>query len=160
MEEGLNGRTTNLDYPFPPDRNGKTYLPPCLYSHAPIDLVVLSLGGNDLQSCFNRTATNICAGLGTLVDVIQSSLYGFNMRNSPAILIISQPIVLPEVETLRDDNAQFLFENAVQKMQELVELYASLAQENGCYFLDITSDVKPSAIDGMHLDQDTVDPFV
>jgi lysophospholipase L1-like esterase len=41
VEEGLNSRTTNLEYPFPPDRNGKTYLPPCLYSHAPIDLVIL-----------------------------------------------------------------------------------------------------------------------
>ena len=49
IEEGLNGRTTNLNYHIPPDRNGKTYLPPCLYTHAPIDLVILALGTNDLN---------------------------------------------------------------------------------------------------------------
>jgi len=32
IEEGLNGRTTNINSLLPPNRNGKTYLPPCLYS--------------------------------------------------------------------------------------------------------------------------------
>ena len=47
IEEGLNGRTTNIDYKDIPGRNGKTYLLPCLYSHAPLDLVILWLGFND-----------------------------------------------------------------------------------------------------------------
>ena len=52
IEEGLNSRTTNVDYFVLPNRNGATYLPSCLYSHAPIDLVVLALGGNDLKTYF------------------------------------------------------------------------------------------------------------
>jgi lysophospholipase L1-like esterase len=44
IEEGLNGRTTTLDDPTKPFRNGKDYLIPCLDSHAPLDLVVLMLG--------------------------------------------------------------------------------------------------------------------
>src|SRR5689334_3492791 len=52
IEEGLNSRTTNLDYHIPPDRNGKNYLAPCLYSHAPVDLIILALGTNDLKTCF------------------------------------------------------------------------------------------------------------
>ena len=39
MEEGLNGRTTLWDDPFVEGRNGKTYLLPCLRTHAPIDLL-------------------------------------------------------------------------------------------------------------------------
>ena len=58
VEEGLNSRTTNLDYPIPPDRNGKTYLPSCLYTHAPIDLVILALGGNDLKNSFRCRSTS------------------------------------------------------------------------------------------------------
>ena len=41
ISEGLNGRTTTWDDPYLPDRNGRTYLGPCLASHAPIDAVVL-----------------------------------------------------------------------------------------------------------------------
>jgi len=29
IEEGLNGRSTNVDSDIPPDRNGKNYLLPC-----------------------------------------------------------------------------------------------------------------------------------
>lgn len=50
IEEGLNSRTTNIDYQVQPNRNGKTYLPPCLYSHSPINFVILALGGNNLKS--------------------------------------------------------------------------------------------------------------
>lgn len=52
VEEGLNSRTTNIDdylpkavVPFPSDRNGARVLPTCLDSHAPLDLVILALGG-------------------------------------------------------------------------------------------------------------------
>ena len=39
VEEGLNGRTTNLDDTIEPHRNGLTYLLPCLETHGPIDLI-------------------------------------------------------------------------------------------------------------------------
>jgi len=44
IEEGLNGRTTTVDDPLQPHRNGLTYLPPCLESHKPLDLVTIMLG--------------------------------------------------------------------------------------------------------------------
>ena len=49
IEEGLNGRTTNIDYPDVKGRSGTSYLNPCLYSHAPLDLVIIQLGVNDLK---------------------------------------------------------------------------------------------------------------
>ena len=42
IPEGLNGRTTSFEDELRPGRNGATYLDPCLHSHGPIDLVVLS----------------------------------------------------------------------------------------------------------------------
>jgi lysophospholipase L1-like esterase len=39
IEEGLNGRTTVWDDPIEGDKNGKTYLPPCLATHRPLDVV-------------------------------------------------------------------------------------------------------------------------
>ena len=44
IEEGLPGRTTVSDDPVEGlDRNGRTYLTPCLLSHRPLDLVVVML---------------------------------------------------------------------------------------------------------------------
>lgn len=50
LEEGLSGRTTVRDDPVEGEhKNGKCYLLPCLESHAPVDLVALMLGTNDLK---------------------------------------------------------------------------------------------------------------
>jgi lysophospholipase L1-like esterase len=55
IEEGLNGRTTDLDYANRPGCNGRTYFGPCLQSHHPLDVVVIMLGTNDLKAEFNRS---------------------------------------------------------------------------------------------------------
>ncbi len=86
IEEGLNGRATNLNHSEPPDRNGKTYLMPCLYSQSPIDLVILFLGGNDLKAIYNRSAKEIADGLSELISMIQSSKYGAD-QNQKVFLI-------------------------------------------------------------------------
>ena len=153
VEEGLNGRTTNLDYKFPPDRNGKRYLSPCLYSHAPINVVILSLGGNDLKAYFKRSAIDVCGGLSELVDIIKISSYGHKMQEAPKILIISQLIPLPISEKFVDDEGILIFEGAIERSKLLVELYSDLAKKAECYFLNISNDIRPSEIDGMHLDK-------
>ena len=153
IEEGLNSRTTNLDYAPPPDRNGKTYLPPCLYSHAPLDLVVLSLGGNDTKTYFNRTTEQITKGLADLVDIIRSSPYGSDMRQAPKVLITTCVIPFPFIEEYQDEHGEKFMLGAVKKSHELVGLYEKLAIEKGCYFLDLSKDVIPSKIDGVHYDE-------
>src|SRR6185312_15728191 len=74
IEEGLNGRTTNLDEIIPgrPFRNGLALLPACLESHYPIDLVIFMLGTNDTKVQFNRTAEEIAEGMRELVKVIKT----------------------------------------------------------------------------------------
>src|SRR6201988_772163 len=46
IEEGLSGRTSAFDDPLDSDLNGLTFLPVCLATHQPIDVVVLFLGTN------------------------------------------------------------------------------------------------------------------
>ncbi|HSW68864.1 MAG TPA: SGNH/GDSL hydrolase family protein [Gammaproteobacteria bacterium] len=153
VEEGLNSRTTNLDYQIPPDRNGKTYLPSCLYSHAPIDLVILALGSNDLKTYFDRTPAGIRQGLAELIDIIQGSWYGEKMKNAPQILIMSPFKVLFMAEQFKDEHGVFFLKDAGKKSQELVHEYADLANEKNCHFLDVSASIFPSEIDGMHLDE-------
>jgi lysophospholipase L1-like esterase len=153
IEEGLNSRTTNLDYVVPPDRNGKTYLPPCLYSHAPIDLVVLALGGNDMKTYFDRTAEEIKNGLAELIDIIQTSEYGSEMKQAPKLLITSLLIPLPIAENHVDENGILFFKGAIKKAKALVGLYSQLAEEKNCFYLDLSNDIVPSEIDGVHLNE-------
>jgi lysophospholipase L1-like esterase len=152
IEEGLNGRTTNLDYHIEPDRNGKRYLAPCLYTHAPIDLVIMALGGNDLKALFKREAEDIANGLSELIDVIQNSTYGSDMITPPNILIIPPPIPLPIIEELYDENGSALFKRAIEKSKKLIALYARLAAEKKCFSLEDGDDILASSVDGMHFD--------
>jgi len=152
IEEGLNGRTTNLDYAIPPNRNGKTYLPPCLYTHAPIDLVILGLGGNDLKVYFNRSPEDIRDGLLELINIIQASSYGQRMQEAPKILIVGLPVPLKIAEEYTDDDGVLVFEGAIEKAKCLIDLYERAAHEKQCYFLNVSKTIFPSMIDGLHLD--------
>jgi lysophospholipase L1-like esterase len=152
IEEGLNSRTTNIDYQVPPDRNGRNYLPPCLYSHSPLDLVLFALGGNDCKTYFNRSAEAIRDGMAELIDVVQGSIYGPDLNKAPEVLLISSPIPLPIAETFKDENGVLFMEGAIHKLEKLRGLYEELAKEKKCHYLDISYDIQSSEIDGVHLD--------
>ncbi|MBX3710131.1 MAG: SGNH/GDSL hydrolase family protein [Gammaproteobacteria bacterium] len=151
IEEGLNGRTTNLDYKDIPGRNGKTHLGPCLYSHAPLDLVILSLGANDLKIEFDRDAQDISKALSELIDIIQTSTFGSDMQNSPPILLVNYPI--PTNENYLDMNDEAIFKGAIEKAKKLPHVLSKLAIEKQCYFFDPSPYIQLSKIDGIHFDK-------
>ena len=66
IEEGMRGRTIAFDDPEEAGRNGLVYFPPCLKSHAPVDLVVVSLGCNDCKARFAASLETIAANAGRL----------------------------------------------------------------------------------------------
>ncbi len=70
IEEGLDGRTTDAPDPGSPisgaQLDGSAYLPACLASHLPVDLVIIMLGTNDLKPIFNRTPMRIAVGAARL----------------------------------------------------------------------------------------------
>jgi lysophospholipase L1-like esterase len=51
IEEGLNGRTTNVEYPDLSGTSGTPYILPCLY-FSPLDLIILNIGINDAKVIF------------------------------------------------------------------------------------------------------------
>lgn len=151
IEEGLNGRTTVLDDPIEgADRNGLTYLPPCLESHAPIDLVVLMLGTNDLKARFSLTAFDIAMGIKVLIDTIKASGSGPGMR-SPEILLLCPP----PLGKLTDHAG--LFTDGVEESKKLAGNYKRIAKLFGCHFMDVGSVIKPSDDDGLHYEEQDVE---
>ena len=74
IEEGLGGRTTVNDDPVEGiEKNGRTYLYPCLMSHKPLDVVAIMLGTNDLKQRFGKSAWEVAEGVGVLVELVPES---------------------------------------------------------------------------------------
>ena len=90
IAEGLNGRTTVHDDPIEPYRSGADALPPCLMSHAPVDLVILALGCNDLKKRFSLSAFDIAEGAARLIFLARAYGRGADGR-APEILLIAPP---------------------------------------------------------------------
>ena len=76
IEEGLDGRTTDARDPGSPisgaQLDGSAYLPACLASHLPVDLVIIMLGTNDLKPVLNRTPLRIAIGAAHLIDLVNT----------------------------------------------------------------------------------------
>ena len=68
IPEGLNGRTTVWNDPIEEYRCGKDQIIPCLDSHAPLDLVIIMVGTNDLKRRYTVSAQDIANGVGIIVD--------------------------------------------------------------------------------------------
>ena len=151
IEEGLNGRTTNIEYPDLEGKSGVYYIIPCLYSHAPLDLVIIQLGINDLKIIFNRTIHQITDGISEIIDKIQSTLYGLGMQSAPDILLVSPPPLVHE-KYLDSDN-KYIFEGGMKKSLEFDIYYSAVAKKSGCHYIDLSKQVKYSKIDGLHLDE-------
>jgi lysophospholipase L1-like esterase len=145
VEEGLNGRTTTVDDPIYPYRNGRDYLPPCLESHAPFDLVTIMLGTNDLKARFNRSASDIAESEGILADIAKRSGHGPDGR-APEVLLISPPAVTVLTELSE------MFEGAEEKSRKLAHFYQRRAERYGAHFFDAGSVIQCSDLDGIHFE--------
>ena len=75
IEEGLNGRTTSFDDYYVEYRNGRKGLGYALCAHAPIDLIVISLGTNDLKY---TGAVGSYKGLDELLRLLENTAPGRN----------------------------------------------------------------------------------
>jgi len=150
IEEGLNGRTTNIDSPDKAGKNGKIYLFSCLESQKPLDIVILALGKNDLKAKFHRTPNDIAQGLEECIEMLK--LEGKNREMNIPKLIILSPGIVEEVERLRFGKNEIDFLGAKEKSKRLPSLYKKIADKNNAVFIDLSKVVKVSDIDGVHLD--------
>ena len=144
IEEGLSGRTTMWDDPEEPDKNGLTYLRPCLDSHRPLDVVVVMLGSNDLKARFGLDADQVASGAATITTAILQSGSG-RAGQAPRVVLISPPLVQPP----RTETADFA--NAGPMSAALATLYRSIAERFDTDFIDAAPIAPPSQHDGLHL---------
>lgn len=145
VEEGLPGRTSVFDDQLSRDRRGADYLPPCLDSHAPLDVVVIFLGTNDLKARMAAGPYDIAAGLGALARTVLASGSGPG-GEAPRVLLLGLPRLGPEL------SAEFT--GAEEKAGELPRYLAEEAAAWGVDLLDLSAVAEYSALDGIHLEAD------
>ncbi|MCR9109237.1 GDSL-type esterase/lipase family protein [Marivita sp. XM-24bin2] len=141
ISEGLPGRTTVHDDTVEGGmRNGLTVLPAILQSHAPIDLMVLMLGTNDLKNRFSVTAFEISRSLERLILATRAE------GVVKDILLVS-PVPVREAGVLKD-----VFAGAETRQQGLTSFIEAAADRQGVGFFDAGSAVSVSPVDGVHWD--------
>ena len=129
IPEGLNGRTSVWDDPIEEYRCGKDQIIPCLDTWAPLDLVIIMVGTNDLKVRYTVSAQDIANGVGIIVD-----------------------------KTLHQVGANGVFGEMfggnVEKSKKMPQFFEGVAKTYGVEYLDAGTLVKSSEEDGLHMQAD------
>lgn len=164
VEEGLGGRTlrdsvtegSGIRVPGA-GLSGAEYLPPCLLSHLPLDIVVIMLGSNDMKAVLHRTEYDIAEGMALLADmVLHLPWQGLLAYPHPKLLIVSPPFIGERKMRLSGER----YIGAPEKSRRLAELYRELAERCGAAFLDAAAVLAGNPYgeahgpDGMHLNEE------
>lgn len=153
VEAGLNGRTTVFEDPLG-DLAGVRHLGPVLASAAPVDVVAILLGTNDLKTRFAASAAEIASGAGVLVDRVLVSSSGPAGR-APRVLLIAPPPVGDGSALARRDAESFdVFDQGWRGARErslaFGTHYARIARDRGVAFVDAGRVVTTSEVDAVH----------
>lgn len=148
IEEGLGGRTTNLEHydPAKQSRNGLTYFKPCITSHSPLDMVVLMLGTNDLKLHYQRSAKDIADVLKLFVDEVITN-------NPSAKVLLVSPIYVDDSAPKFSEYYKGTYDSvSAEKSRQLGTEIKRVADEIGSLFFD-ASTVAKAGKDGIHFDE-------
>ncbi len=142
LEEGLNSRTSSLDDPLAPYKNGMDFIVPCIETHKPIDLTILMLGSNDMKQRFAPSVEKITDSLHRLTKTI------LDVSEAPVLLV--SPIHLGD----NMENSEFASsfpQASIRISHELGSALEKVAVHLGVAFLNAADYAKPSWEDSLHL---------
>ena len=147
-EAGLPGRTTCFADPIMGDHmNGWLGLKIALMTHAPVDLITIMLGTNDVKARLGATPEQIAAGMMGLLDILNDPEMVARAGRTKVLVIAPPPV------DVRDDRAaEWLGSKA--KSRALSPLYAELAQAYGVGFLDAAAHIEVEPGEGIHFGAD------
>ena len=151
IEEGLRGRTASGENTFFPHRNGIAQFGPILGSHLPIDLLVIFIGTNDINSGSHKTTSEIAEVFGEYKNLITWWCQHLDFPE-PFLILVSPPIIEEEksYSIFKD-----IFKGAGEKSNSFAKDYEAIAKKCGWRYFDSAQFVSPSDIDGIHLDKNS-----
>jgi lysophospholipase L1-like esterase len=141
--DGLPGRTTVFDDPLNGDHmNGLRTLHALIYSHCPIDLLIICLGTNDTKARFGLGPQDIALGVARLV---------WEARMTEAVA--KTLVICPPPVRERGDLAE-MFRGAEARCNGLPEQMARFAAAEGAAFMNAGDVIKSDPRDGVHWSAD------
>ena len=147
ISEGLVGRTTVFDDTNTiADRNGARVLPTMLGSHAPLDLVIIMLGANDLKPSICGTAEGAAAGMRRLAEIVRTYPFATEQR-VPKLMIIAPP----RFRNTREGTGP-AGNRSIAQSERIPALYRQIAKDYKGIFFDAGNVARASPVDGVHLD--------
>ena len=149
INEGLNARTTVWDDPIEEYRCGKDQIVPLIITHAPLDLVIILVGTNDLKRRFSATPGDIAQGAGLLCDRALAQRADFRSL-APRVLLVCPPPLGPVSQTIMCS----AFGGSEEKSALLSAYYEREAASRGVFYLNAGDIVASSPRDGVHLEKD------
>ena len=151
VEEGLTGRTTVFDDPFDPDLNGMKVMPAVLRTAAPIDVLVFMLGTNDFQS--NIPAGNPISTARAVQYMLETARkLGVDRPGEKMKILLISPVEITEDRLTFKEN-DVTDATSIANSRALGKCLAIVAQQLGVDFIDAAQYIKPSKVDGVHLDE-------
>ena len=141
IQEGLPGRLAGLDEVEDLYKNGKTTFEAILKTSSPVDIVIISLGTNDLQLKYNKSSIKIIEDLKWYQETIlrvykEKSLKYFN-NQLPKIYYI-MPINFEYIDYIFDESCE-------EKRKDIIKFF----KDNNNYNSIISGKLPLS--DGIHL---------
>ncbi len=151
VECGMNARTTSFDDPFRDYLNGRHGLVHGMVAAKPVDLLIISLGTNDLKY---GTVYRSAKGLDALLDVaVHANIYmpGSSpvYRDEPRILVLS-PIALHEAIDQKFPGHEM--HGKLDDSRQFAEVYREVCRKRQVHFLDAAQTAHASEIDCVHMD--------
>ena len=150
VEEGLCGRATVWVDPVEGDKSGARHLLPLLHSHAPLDLVIIALGANDLKDRFGVGPNDIAQSLCRLVDIIRKSETSFTVP-PPEPLVLCPP---PHGDMTTSPFGE-IFAGGKTKSQALWAAVQKHCAEKNVRCVNTAEWIEVSPADGLHFSADT-----
>ena len=152
LEDAVSGRTTIYEDPNLAKRCGLDNLGYSLIANAPIDLLIIALGSNDLKF---TDAEGYRKGMLQLLYAIENAERLYDIKGSlfaeeERILLLGPPIIDPEIMTKRP---QHMLAHAAVESKKLASVCKEIAEEKKLWYLNISELVLPSSVDCLHLSE-------
>lgn len=156
IEEGLCGRTSIYSPADTPWYNGEPYLLPCLRTHSPLDVVIIMLGTNDLLQNQQMTLEHLGDGITRLIEIVQNNPRWGRHARAPKILVLAPIEIKPSSPLGRVAVYKKFREDIGRELSmRFPEVYARIAEEKGCWFLNAEDYASACDADGVHLDPES-----
>ncbi|WP_461534911.1 GDSL-type esterase/lipase family protein [Spongorhabdus nitratireducens] len=155
--DGLVGRRSNIDgsnavgFVEKDDFNGAKALPEAIARNMPLDLVIIMLGTNDLQTGTERPVEDVAAAVFRMADrARQADKPVYSAYPAPQVLVIS-PAVLGDTSRTPLSG---LFQAGEQPSRMLPAAFAREATRHDIPFFNAAAVTATDGIDGIHFNKD------